>query len=88
MNIVTLSSKYQVTLPMVMVRQLGLGPQSKLFLDQEEETVVLKPIKNSIVAETAGSLNKYVPVSKLGKSWAEIMAETKKITARKLAGKK
>lgn len=41
-----------------------------------------------LIADTvADSLTKYVAKEKLGKSWEEIMEETKKITAKKLAMK-
>lgn len=48
---------------------------------------MLRPIKKSIAAQTAGSLTKFVDPKKLGVPFAEILAETKKIVAKELAEK-
>lgn len=85
MNVVTISSKNQITLPAVVLRQLGIGPKKKLFVNQVADSVVLRPIKKSVVEETAGSLNKFIDPKLLNSSWRKIMEETKFATAKKLA---
>lgn len=88
MKIVTISSKRQITLPAVMLSQLGVGPNSKLMIEERENNLTLKPIKTSVVDEVAGSLHKFVPPSKRGRLLEEIMRETKRIVAKKLATKR
>lgn len=85
MKIVTLSSKNQITIPKDMLGYLGIQKQSKLMIDYRENEMVIKPLRSSIVSQTAGSLTKYVAKNKLGKSWNEIMKQTKNIVAKKLA---
>lgn len=88
MRIVTLSSKNQITIPKALLEQLQVYPRSKLLITAEKDTIVVKPLKKSIVDELVGSLTKYVHPSKLGVSFDVIMEETKKIVAKKLAGEK
>ena len=85
MKIVTLSSKNQITIPKEALEELQLIPQRKLLIRYQKDKIVLEPIRKSIVEETAGSLKKYIPKNKLGKSWATIKEETKRKTAKKLA---
>ena len=85
MKIVTVSSKRQITIPADMLRELGAGKKSRLLVLRENGNIVLKPIKNSIVDEVGGSLNKYIDPSKRGVPFSKIMEETKRIVAKKLA---
>lgn len=84
MTLVKLSSKNQITIPADALLQLAVYPQSQLYVDWEEDRIILQPVKKSVVEEVAGSLNKYIDPAKLGKSWSEILWETKKVTAREL----
>ena len=81
MNIVTLSSQNQITLPM----SLGLIPRGKFFVGKQGSKIVLEPIQGSITDKLAGSLTKYISKDKLGKSWKVIMTETQKIRAKHIA---
>lgn len=85
MNIVKISSKNQITLPVRLLNDLGVKANDKLLLEKKEDVLVVKPITISIVDELAGSLNKYIKPEKLGKPFSEIRKETQKIVARKLA---
>lgn len=87
MRIVTLSSKRQITLPVYMLNSLGIEPRSKILIEEGKENITLKPLKRSIIDEVAGSLSKFVPASKKGKFFSEIMEETKRIVAKQLAQK-
>lgn len=87
MKLVTLSSKNQITIPKETVDQLQLLVTRKLILEYKNETIVLKPLKRSIVEQTAGSLSRYVSKKKLGKSFKSIMEETKRKAAKELAQK-
>ena len=85
MKIATISSKGQITLPRSLLRELDIKPKQKVFVQGTNGSLVIKPMKKSIAEELAGSLTKYVHTSKLGKSWEEIIEETKKKVAKKLA---
>lgn len=85
MNIVTISSKRQITIPKEYLDSLGIGAKSKVILQKEDENIVLKPLKKSIVEEVGGSLKKYIDPKKLGVPFEEIMKETKRIVSKKLA---
>ena len=87
MTLVTISSQNQITIPADYLRDLGLKPGEKFLVDKKNNTLVLDPVKGSITYQLAGSLTKYVPKSKLGKSWKEIMAETNKARIKDLAEK-
>lgn len=86
MQIVTISSKNQITLPVALLRSFGLTQFQKLLIDKDEEQIVLRPLKKSIVAETAGSLTPHVASTKLGRGWKEVLRETKKIVSKRLVG--
>ena len=53
---VTLSTKHQLTLPVDMVRALGLEPGQKYVIANEEGRIVLYPDKHSRTDYFAGSL--------------------------------
>lgn len=85
MNIVTLSSKQQITLPQEILIQLAFEPGSKLLLETDKEKIVLTPIKKSIVDQLGGSLARYVALKKRGVAFEQVLKETKSIVAKKLA---
>lgn len=85
MKLSTLSSKGQITIPAHLLATLHIKPGSKLLIDRYEGILIIKPIHISMTQELAGSLTSYVDSSKLGKSFTEIMAETKRAVAKKLA---
>lgn len=87
MKIAKISSKRQITLPHSMLADINLMPYDKVFVEQQSNSIVLKPLKKSVVDELAGSLNKYVHPSKLGKSFDEIMRETKRKVVKHLVKK-
>ena len=53
---VTMSSKHQLTLPVDMVRDLGLEPGQKYVIANEEGRIILYPDKHSRTDYFAGSL--------------------------------
>ena len=85
MKIVKISSKRQITIPREFLLRLNLQPMEKLVLVAEADALIMKPLKSSIVEQTAGSLTKFVSPSKLGVPFSKILKETKKKTAAKLA---
>lgn len=85
MRVVTISSKQQITIPKEFLLVLGLKHQGKFILEAQEEVLVMRPLKTSIVEQTAGSLTNSVSPSKLGASFSTILKATKKKTAAKLA---
>ena len=52
----TISSKYQITLPARLVRELGLKPGDKVAVQLGEGVLVLHPRPKDWVAYTAGAL--------------------------------
>ncbi|MEK7513885.1 MAG: AbrB/MazE/SpoVT family DNA-binding domain-containing protein [Patescibacteria group bacterium] len=63
MQLVTISSQRQITIPMVMLDQLGVDKKDRLFLTIEGKNLVAKPQKGSVVDRLAGSLNHLVSKS-------------------------
>ena len=86
-RIATLSSKNQITIPVDFLMALGASLQKKFLLESQNETIIMRPLKTSVVEQLAGSLTKYVSPDKLGVPFKTIMEETKKKTARYLAHK-
>lgn len=84
MQVVTISSQRQITLPKAILDALSVAKKDKLLIRIEDKKLIAKPISKSIVAETAGSLRKYIRKEKLDRPFKEIMQVTKKATARKL----
>lgn len=84
MKLSTLSSKNQITIPAHLLTHLSIKPGSKLLIDSLDDILIIKPLKTSIVEGLAGSLTKHVDPSKLGVSFDQIMAETKKVISKKL----
>lgn len=87
MNIVTISSKRQITLPKQLLLYIGAKPRDKMMIKAEKGDLRLKPLKTSIVQQVAGSLSKYIPASKRGVPFSKIMEETQRIVAAELAKK-
>ena len=85
MNIITLSSKQQITLPQEILIQLAFEPGSKLLLETDKEKIILTPIRKSIVDQLGGSLARYVASEKRGVAFEQVLRETKSIVAKKLA---
>ena len=52
----TISSKYQITLPARLVRELGLQPGDKLAVELEHGCLILHPRPKDWVSYTAGAL--------------------------------
>lgn len=88
MNIVTVSSKNQITIPKQMLRRMKIASHRRLVVEQKKHNViVLRPLTKSIVEEVGGSLSKYLAVRKRAVSFSHILKTTKEITSKKLARK-
>jgi len=85
MKIVKISSKRQITIPSELLLSLNLQPMGQLVVQAKDKTLVMKPLKTSIVEQTAGSLTEFISPSKLGIPFSKILKEAKKKTAAKLA---
>ena len=85
MKIALLSSKGQITIPKEMQKLLQISHRSKLAIYPKDDALIIKPIKTSIVNQVAGSLSHLIPPEKRGASWKQVMKETQKIVAAKLA---
>lgn len=82
MQLVTISSQRQITIPADMLGQLGVNKKDKLFLTIEEKKLIAKPQKGSAVKRLAGSLSHLIPKSKLKISTQKAI-KLAKITAAK-----
>ena len=87
MKIVTISSKGQITIPMDVQKIMNVTQGSKVMLYPEKNILMVKPLKSSIVAQTAGSLKKYIDPKKLGIPFSKVREETQKIAAAELVKK-
>ena len=87
MNIVTISSKRQITLPKHLLLNLNIRPKEKVLIERHKDGVLVRPLKTSITKQLAGSLRKYIHPSKLGVPFDVIMEETIKKVAKELAQK-
>ena len=70
----TLSSKYQITLPARLVRELGLQPGDKLAVELVEGRLVLHPRPKDWLSYVAGSMPGYY-----GKTKEEIDAYLREV---------
>lgn len=87
MKIATISSKGQITIPKDMQILLNVKYGSKIMLYPNKNALVIKPLKKSIVEQTAGSLAYLVPEKKRGIPFSKIREETQKIVAQELVKK-
>lgn len=85
MKVATISSKGQITIPQDIQKLLNVTHGSKVVLYPDKKMLMIKPLKHSIVEQTAGSLRKYVHPAKLGKPFSVVREEAKNIAAKILA---
>jgi len=85
MQLVTISSQRQITIPVDMLGQLGVDKKDKLFLTIEEEKLVAKPQKGSVVDRLAGSLNHLVSKSMLKIPTHKAIEIARDIAAKEIA---
>ena len=74
MQTATITSKYQFTVPMAIVRRLGLKSGQKVVVSEEKGRVVLTPSRK-LVEELAGSLK--MPKKWKNKNLDEIIESSK-----------
>lgn len=82
MQLVTISSQRQITIPVYLLNQLGVDKKDKLFLSIEKHKLVAKPRKGSIINQLAGSLNHLVAKSKLKITTKEAIKQAKDIAVK------
>lgn len=70
----TITSKMQLTIPMIIARKVGLGSGDKVAVSEEHGRIVLTPIKQ-LLAELAGSLS--IPDKWKGKDIDVIIQDAK-----------
>ena len=85
MQLVTISSQRQITIPADILSQLGVDKKDKLFLTVENKKLVAHPKKGSVVDRLAGYLNPLVPKSKLKISTDKAIEMARDIMAREIA---
>lgn len=79
---VKISSKNQITLPKQLLQLLRVDSGDFLFLEAEEEKVIVQPARQSVVESLVGSIK--VKPNLRGVPFSQVLKETKKIVARKL----
>lgn len=87
MKIATISSKGQLTIPKYVQDMMNITYGSKVMLYPDKDILLIKPLKNSLTQQTAGSLKKYSNPKKLGVPFSKVREETQKIAAKELAKK-
>ncbi|HSW96329.1 MAG TPA: AbrB/MazE/SpoVT family DNA-binding domain-containing protein [Candidatus Saccharimonadales bacterium] len=88
MKIATVSSKGQITIPKdILENILNITYGSKVTLNSDKGVLMVKPLKHSLVNQTAGSLKKFVNPKLLGIPFAKIREETQKLAATELEKK-
>ncbi len=85
MQLVTISSQRQITLPVDMLNQLGVDKKDKLFLTVEGERMIAKPQKGNVVDRLAGSLNHLVSKSMLKIPTHKAIEIARDIAAKEIA---
>jgi AbrB family looped-hinge helix DNA binding protein len=87
MKIATISSKGQITIPKNIQASLQVTHGSKVVLYADRNILMIKPLKNSIVEQTAGSLQQYIPKNKRAIPFSQVKEVTQSIVAKQLAEK-
>lgn len=85
MKLATISSKGQITIPKDVQKVLNITHGSKVMLYPNKNMLMIKPLKSSIVVQTAGSLKKYVHSNKVGIPFSEVRKKTQEMAAAELA---
>jgi bifunctional DNA-binding transcriptional regulator/antitoxin component of YhaV-PrlF toxin-antitoxin module len=85
MKVVTISSKNQITLPAQVLAHLGVSAHDKALVEKQGDTIVVTPLKTSVVDQVSGSLRSQIPQSKQAASLKEIDQTVRKKVAKKLA---
>ena len=85
MQLVTISSQRQITIPVNMLEELGLEKKDKLFLTIEEKKLIALPRKGSVVDRLGGSLSHLVPKSKLKVPTEKAIEKAMEIMAKEIA---
>lgn len=85
MKMALLSSKGQITIPKEIQLMLNIGHRSKLALYPQGNVLIIKPLRSSIVEQTAGSLKNHIPKGKANIPFPRVLEETKQIAAKELA---
>lgn len=82
MKIATISSKGQITIPKdILENILNISYGSKVVLDHDKDFLTIKPLKQSLVNQTAGSLKRFVNSKLLNISFEKVREETQKLVA-------
>ena len=88
MKIATVSSKGQITIPKDFLENiLNISYGSKVILDSDKDVLTIKPLKQSLVTQTAGSLKKFVNPELLNIPFAKAREETQRLAAAELKKK-
>lgn len=87
MNLVKVSSKNQITLPVAVLKNLKISSGSRLSLEEKEGILILSPQRISFARQSAGSLKKYISEGKTGVPFDEVQKETYKLVSARLAKK-
>jgi len=73
-QIATITSKMQLTIPMLIAKKIGIESGDKLTVSEENGKIILTPLKG-LIEELSGSLS--IPTRWKGKDTDEIIQEAK-----------
>lgn len=85
MKLVKISTQNQITLPAGLLSELDLKPSDRLIIEGQKGQLLLKPLRGSVVEQTAGSLTAYVSPAKRQTPLLKVLKETQKKVAERLA---
>jgi bifunctional DNA-binding transcriptional regulator/antitoxin component of YhaV-PrlF toxin-antitoxin module len=72
MSLTKISSKNQITLPVAMMKAIGLDKGEEILLSYKDNNIIMEPCRKSIIDEIGGSLTKHVKPKLLKLSYEEI----------------
>lgn len=60
LSVKTISSKGQITIPKTLRQRLGIRPGDRVMIDVQGEWITIRPLRRTLVQQTAGSLRRFV----------------------------
>lgn len=62
-KLTTLTSKNQITIPIEIIRSLGLSPRSKIFVEKDNDSIKIRPLKRRSFLDLYGAVKIKKPVN-------------------------
>ena len=79
----TISSKNQITIPKLLLESLNIKSGDRVLVGEKNKKIFLEPVRGNLVDRLAGSV--VVAPEKRGVPFRRVIAETRKMVAKRLA---